>query len=378
MKQQISIESGRLVDLFEAALSADYAKLKRLGSELAQACLEQGDEGVAKRLKMMLRRRGVPLQASGAHVSLPIDGVSRLPLIEEEPWPSTPVILNQDVSGIITRFLHDNQNAQLLRESGLLTRFGLMLSGPPGTGKTLLAGHIAAQLRRPFFIARLDSLISSRLGETAKNIRQIFDFAPAKNAVLLLDEIDAIAKIRDDRHELGELKRIVNTVIQGLDSLDDHAIVVAATNHPQLLDAAIWRRFPYHCDIGMPDQSARSALWSHFLYEGKLTSTRRAAFLGRISGGFSGADIENLALATRRLSVLNQIDLPEPQLIAAILKSKPPNLCFPELSRLTAGLKQLLTKELASIEGIHKSEIAFMLRLSRQMVHRYLQEHPDE
>lgn len=378
MKQQISIDGSRLADLIDTALSADYAKLKRIGSEVAQICLEQGQDDIAKRLKTILRRRGVPLQTSGAQASLPVDGGSRLPLIEEEPWPSTPVILNDDTAGIITRFIHDNENAQLLRESGLLTRFGLMLSGPPGTGKTLLAGHIAAQLRRPFFIARLDSLISSRLGETAKNIRQIFDFVPAKNAVLLLDEIDAIAKLRDDQRELGELKRVVNTVIQGLDSLDDHAIVIAATNHPQLLDPAIWRRFPYHCEVGSPNFKTRSALWTHFLYEGKNNVSRRSSFLSRISDGFSGADIENLSLAARRLSVLNRVNLPEPQLIAAIIKSKPPNLFFPEISKLTKDQKKRLTIHLAAIEGINKTEIALMLELSRPMVYQYLQESQNE
>src|SRR5579863_3140015 len=129
----------------------------------------------------------------------------------------------------------------------------MLIAGPPGTGKTLLAGHIAAQLNRPLYTVRLDSVISSLLGDTAKNIRSFFDFVPIRGGILFLDEMDAIAKLRDDRQELGELKRVVNTVIQGLDSLDDHAVVIAATNHPQLLDSAIWRRFPYKIELGAPN-----------------------------------------------------------------------------------------------------------------------------
>src|SRR5687768_6479185 len=163
MKSDIRLESSQLIELFDAALSADYVRVKRLGNELAKLCLEQGNESTAKRLQSFIRRKGVPLQTSGVHAALPVDSVSRLPLIEEEPWPSKPAILNAEAEVIVNRFIHDIRNAKLLAEGGLLARFGLMLSGAPGTGKTLLAGHIAAQLRRPFLVARLDSLISSRL-----------------------------------------------------------------------------------------------------------------------------------------------------------------------------------------------------------------------
>ena len=137
--------------------------------------------------------------------------------------------------------------------------------GDPGTGKSLLASHIAAQLDRPLYIARLDALISSRLGETAKNVRSIFDFIPVRNAVLFLDEMDAIAKLRDDRQELGELKRVVNAVIQGLDTLTNDVIVIGATNHPHLLDPAIFRRFPYKLELGPPSEDTRAEMWRTFL-----------------------------------------------------------------------------------------------------------------
>ena len=374
MKSDISIKKARLLDLLDAALSGDYAKIRRVANDFAQDCLEQGDEATAKSLRSFIRRKGVPLQASGVQQSLPVDGVSRLPLLDEEPWPSKPVIMNEGIKGTVGRFLNDVSNAELLSGVGLLTRFGLMLSGPPGTGKTLLAGHIAAQLRRPFFVARLDSLISSRLGETAKNIRQIFDFVPARGAVLFLDELDAIAKMRDDRHELGELKRVVNTVIQGLDSLDDRAVVIAATNHPQLLDSAIWRRFPYRCDIGLPNSAAREGLWLYFLYENNANMAKHAALLSSISEGFSGADIENLALATRRLSLLNAIDLPEAQLVAALADSAPSHVKFPSLQKLNHKSKSDVVRKLASMEGVRIQHLASMLGITRTTAYRYLQE----
>ena len=131
----------------------------------------------------------------------------------------------------------------------------------------MLTTHLATRLSRPFYIVRLDSVISSLLGDTAKNIRAVFEFVPSQNAVLLLDEMDAVAKLRDDLHELGELKRVANTVIQELDSLDSHAIVVVATNHSHLLDPAIWHRFLYKIHLENPDMEVREGLWNHFLFE---------------------------------------------------------------------------------------------------------------
>jgi DNA polymerase III delta prime subunit len=374
MKKDFKISRETLLEFVDAAFAADYTRVRRLCGELAALCAEQKDDVTAKQLRSLIRRKGVPLQTSGIQHALPVDGASRLPLIDEEPWPTTPAILNAENSGIIDRFLADVRNAQILADGGLLTRFGLMLSGPPGTGKTLLAGHIAAQLKRPFFIARLDSIISSRLGETAKNIRQIFDFSPARGAVLLLDELDAIAKMRDDRQELGELKRVVNTVIQGLDSLDDQAVVIAATNHPQLLDPAIWRRFPYQCDIGLPTAETRSELWKHFLYGKDDLSSRTATLLSALSEGFSGADIENVALATRRLAVLNHIQLPEPQLLWALANSRSPDIRFPSLDNLKSDQIRSLLEKLHAMDGMNVTQLAKVLRISRQMVHRYLQE----
>jgi SpoVK/Ycf46/Vps4 family AAA+-type ATPase len=233
---------------------------------------------------------------------------------------------------------------------------------------------MAAQLSRPFFVARLDSLISSRLGETAKNIRQIFEFAPAAGGVLFLDELDAIAKMRDDRHELGELKRVVNTVIQGLDSLDDRAVVIAATNHPQLLDPAIWRRFPYRCDVGLPDEDTRAALWMQFLYGGDEAKAARAEVLTRLSAGLSGADIENLALAARRMGVLSDSEIPEAQLLWAVAQSQPPSIILPTPDPINSQKAKSIVYAAAPLKGQAVTAMAAMLSISPQMIYRYLKQ----
>lgn len=373
----MQVDKPLLMALIESAMAADYTVVRRIGGQIAKRLAEQNDQEGAKALQALLRKRGVPLQASGYAEALPRDAGSRLPLMEEGQWPTTPIILGGNAGHTIAQFIEDAQHINLLTEKGVAARLGLLLYGPPGTGKTLLAGHIAASLRRPLYVARLDSLISSRLGETAKNIRAVFEFVPARNAVLLLDEMDAIAKLRDDRHELGELKRVVNTVLQGLDSLTDDVITVGATNHPHLLDPAIWRRFPYKVELGFPDEEVRASMWEHFLLKGNATLKDDARLLARLSEGLSGADIENIALAARRRAILGNCEINLAQVLLAAGASKTGSPRLLNRQELDTADKKVLTRLLYEKGSISHAEIGKIIGVSRQMVHRYLKEEHD-
>lgn len=373
----MDVDKTLLISLLESAMSADYTGVRRAGNAIAKRLVELKDIDGAKAIQTLLRKRGVPLQASGYAEALPRDAGSRLPLIEEGQWPTTPIMLNGEAGHIISQFVEDAQNIGLLLERGVSARLGLLLYGPPGTGKTLLAGHIAALLQRPFYIVRLDSLISSRLGETAKNIRGIFEFVPTRNAVLFLDEMDAIAKVRDDRHELGELKRVVNTVLQGLDSLTDDVVTIGATNHPHLLDPAIFRRFPYKAELALPDQGVRESLWLFFLFEEDGAHRDEAKLLARLSGGLNGADIENIALATRRRTILAGKRPSLAQILIAVRNSRAGSAHLVEDRELDTTEKKALTSLLNSVADMSPADIASIVGVSRQMVHRYLKEQED-
>lgn len=373
----MQVDKSLIIALIESAMSADYTGVRRIGGQIAKRLAEQNDLEGAKTLQGLLRKRGVPLQALGYAESLPRDAASRLPLVEEGQWPTTPVMLGGEAGHTITQFIEDAKHIGLLAEKGVSARLGLLLYGPPGTGKTLLAGHIAATLKRPFYIARLDSLISSRLGETAKNIRGIFDFVPARNAVLFLDEMDAIAKLRDDRHELGELKRVVNTVLQGLDSLTDDVVTVGATNHPHLLDPAIWRRFPYKVELGLPDEDVRGSLWLHFLFQGTEERKDDARLLARVSDGLNGADIENIALAARRRSILGNREPSLAQILFAVGASRAGSPRLLDDRDMGTAEKKALTVLLHGKGRISQADTAKIVGVSRQMVHRYLKEAND-
>lgn len=373
----MEVDTKTLLEIFGAALAADYTQLKRTGNRLAKNLAADSDMDAAKALQSLLRKKGVPLQASGYMESIPRDSGSRLPLVEEGAWPTAPVLLNEGAGQTVASFLEDARNVELLTANGVAARLGLLLHGAPGTGKSLLAAHIAAQLHLPFYVIRLDSLISSRLGDTAKNIRTVFDFLAGKNAVLFLDEIDAVAKVRDDQNELGELKRVVNTVLQGLDSLADSVIVIAATNHPHLLDPAIWRRFPYKIGLGEPDNDVRSSMWQHFLYLDDISRQQDAELLGKFSAGLSGADIENIALAVRRRSILDGEEPSMAHVLLAVTSSKSgsPNLL--EKRALSHDDRRSLAVMLHRDGKLEVTAIARVVGVSRQMAHRYLKEAND-
>lgn len=362
----ISIE--HIFEFAEAAMSADYSRLRKAGQQLTKE-IEPTDPEAAKRLRTLLGRKGVTLQASGFTEMLPIDSKSRLPLLEEHQWPIGPVFIDAVGNDQLHSFLLDVNHLDLLAAKGVASRLSLMLSGPPGTGKTLLAGHVAAQLGKKLYVARLDSLISSLLGDTAKNIRSIFDFIAGKNAVLFLDELDAVAKMRDDRNELGELKRVVNTVIQGIDSLDDKAIVIAATNHSQMLDKAIWRRFSYKIEFELPDCDMREEMWRHFLQvEDDLNIYARA--LASISAGMSGADIEQSAFAARRRSIIDNSPIDYVSLAATVLGQSCDE--WGELRKDSPEVRKKMARIFVKKYELAQADVARFFGITRQAVSSYL------
>jgi hypothetical protein len=195
-------------------------------------------------------------------------------------------------------------NESALRAVGVSPTHSLLIYGPPGSGKTVTAHFIAAQLGLPLVTARIDGLISSFLGTTARNIANLFEFSNRYACVLLLDEFDALAKLRDDPQEIGEIKRVVNTLLQNLDSRRTFGITIAITNHDRLLDPAVWRRFETHLQLGAPDENAREGLIARFLQPINAPASTLGVFSYCLAGR-TGADIERVCTAVKRTLALS-------------------------------------------------------------------------
>ncbi|MFO7971928.1 MAG: AAA family ATPase, partial [Desulfobacterales bacterium] len=151
--------------------------------------------------------------------------------------------MSDENSSLIEEILKELHKSEVLKSYGLYPVDRLLFCGPPGCGKTLTAEVVASELGLPFSIVRIDSVVSSYLGETASNLRQVFDFISSISMVVLFDEFDALGKERDDASDHGELKRVVNAFIQMLDGYGGKSLLIAATNHDHILDSAVWRRF---------------------------------------------------------------------------------------------------------------------------------------
>ncbi|MFY0399270.1 AAA family ATPase [Brevundimonas naejangsanensis] len=162
------------------------------------------------------------------------------------------------------QLIEEQSRSDLLRAQGLQPRHRVLLSGPPGNGKTSLAEAIAEGLALPLLTVRYDALVGAYLGETNARLAKLFEFARSTPCVLFFDEFDAVGKERGDVHETGEIKRVVSFLLMQLDQLPSYVVAVAATNHAELLDRAVWRRFQLRIDMPAPDVDRRAVLVSRF------------------------------------------------------------------------------------------------------------------
>ena len=343
---------SELFRIVNGALRLDIDKVRNYTAFLADKLENAGDKASAVRLRKMLEENDLQLRPAGTSFAktVPIDSESRFPLVERvnlKGMSEPPVLLSQEQWDVVNEFLSVTRSNAQVDERPLSTSLSLLVYGPPGTGKSRLARYIARELSLDLYIARLDGLISSFLGSTSKNIRALFDFASGTPCILFLDEFDAIAKLRGDTQELGELKRVVNSFIQNLDTLGTQSIVIAATNHHELLDSAIWRRFSYRLALDFPALELRRKMWEQFV--GPLQfSPREMELLTDLSEGFTGSDIQEVCLRIQRRSITAK-------------KSPSLNSAFPILQNMAMGEGED-RRFLARLRGRDQHYIAAALR----------------
>lgn len=204
---------------------------------------------------------------------------------------------------LLQQIVNENHKSDILASSGLKPTQRLLFYGPPGCGKTLAAKVIAGVLSYPLVTVRFDAVVSSYLGETAANLRRVFDFIQRGRWIVLFDEFDAIGKDRDNPFEHGELKRVVNSLLQLMDAFQGQSLLIASTNHEGILDKAIWRRFESVIPFGLPTHQDRVLMLRHFLRGFDSSDIMLDKIAIRLKGA-TGSDIERVTIEAARNCIL--------------------------------------------------------------------------
>lgn len=258
--------------------------------------------------RVVLSRAALSGETLTPSVSPPMDKETGAPLAEIIHLAAAQVagpVFNKELTTGVEALLEEWRHVDALKSEGVSPALTTMLFGAPGTGKTMLAYYIAGQLGLPLIVARLDGLISSYLGTTARNISNLFAFANRYKCILLLDEFDAVAKLRDDPHELGEVKRVVNTLLQCIDTRAKTGFTIAITNHESLLDPAVWRRFDIRIHVPKPDFNARFGI-AKTNFGHSENDEPYVKFIAWVTDNQSGSDIEKLSDFIKRQRVLKK------------------------------------------------------------------------
>lgn len=229
------------------------------------------------------------------------------------------LVLSVHLKESVEEFIYEFSHASLLREHSVEPRHTLLLIGPPGNGKTSLAEVIAAELSLPLLSVRYDAIVDSFLGETANRFRRLIDFVATNPSVLFFDEFDAVGKDRGDSQETGEIKRVVSSLLVQLDRLPSHSVVICATNHPELLDKAVWRRFEVRVEVPLPGPSELKEWFHRFERSLGASAGIDAQEFADCMAGESMSEIEAFTLDVRRKLILSRGKLTSARAVQEIL-----------------------------------------------------------
>lgn len=301
-------------DLIPKLIRASLDGNKRLVEEITIMIIKKikkNNPDLAKELSsaLMHSNNGITALRSIEFNSVPIDKESNYHLgLMEEPIEVDPPILPQKHIEEIQKFVKERRMSESLIKEGIMPPKSMLFVGPPGVGKSYTAKWISYELHLPLITIDLAASISSYLGRSGQNIKRIFDHARAFPSILFLDEIDAIAKRRNDESDTGELKRLVNVLLKEMESWPSSSVILGASNHPDLLDEALWRRFDKVINFEMPKDVEIHAMIRRNLIDYCNLDDGLIEILIQISKGLSNDDIQKLCVNIRRRSVTERVD----------------------------------------------------------------------
>ncbi|MDY3884353.1 ATP-binding protein [Porphyromonas somerae] len=244
------------------------------------------------------------------------------------------LILPKEVIHFCEEYIQEQYRVDILRSYGLEPRNRILLIGAPGNGKTSLAEAIAESLMIPLYVVKYESIIGSYLGETASRLRKLIDFVSTRKCVLFFDEFETLGKERGDTHETGEIKRVVSSLLLQIDDLPSHVTIIGATNHPELLDRAVWRRFQIRMYLPMPTR-ANISLWvEKFQQKHNIIFGFASETIAKKLFGSNYSEIEEFGLSVLRKHILSLPDSNTKAIVAEELKNWNSRTMKPEVNNL--------------------------------------------
>ncbi len=320
-------QADHIKALLQAHLTRDDLGFREAAQGLVDDEARKGHRLLARDLRRLLdggNSRVSTLQRPIQIPEVPVDEERGLPLasVEMPEGGLETVVLPDAVRETLRLLVEDVRAREEFAAWGLPPKRKVLFFGPPGCGKTVTARALAGELGVPLLYVRFDTLISSYLGETAANLRRLFDFAAARPWVVLLDEFDAVGKSRDDPSEHGELKRVISSLLQLMDGMTGPSLMIAATNHEHMLDPALWRRFDEIARFDTPDQHQRLAQLRKFLggFGHHESDLRR---LAGDTDGLTGSDLERVTVEAVKQAILGgrrELDLDD--LLASLRRQR--------------------------------------------------------
>ena len=311
-----------IVKLVRAGASGDQESVRTIAEEIAANERSKKHDLLAERvmraLTVSFEAQNTLSRSKSLRVQNGSGGLQRR-YVER---PISSLFLKKPIREVCQELLEEQMHADVLRAHGVEPRHRILLFGPPGNGKTSLAESISYELALPLYVVRYDTVVTSYLGETAKRLRRLFDFVRSEPCVLFFDEFDAIGKERGDIHETGEIKRVVTTLLLQFDDLPPYCVIVAATNHPELLDRASWRRFEIKLELGHPSDSQMVDYFTFRLCEFDADPGYTAKNLCSVVAPTSFSDAEDFFLDLHRRYALVQGKIPFRALVKDRVKAR--------------------------------------------------------
>ena len=220
------------------------------------------------------------------------------------------LVIDDEVKNELVHFIKENNSLEILQKYDLPVSNKLLLHGPSGCGKTVASYVIAGELNKPMYVVNLGAIVSSKLGETSKNLTKVFKKAAQEDSIIFIDEFDSLGKVRDYNQDHGEMKRVVNTILQLFDYLPQSSIVIAATNQENMIDEALIRRFDVNLEFSIPSKDQIRELIYLTLKKGNFTLPTKLAMIKIINQchGLSYYSIQKTLVNAIKRTLFNQID----------------------------------------------------------------------